>query len=77
MKKSEQKLPSIQILGTKENPDGSMDVEIEYQKDWEELVKKDLNKKKVTKKDIQNHFVALLEKAAKEQDGYKIEKLKD
>lgn len=76
--KSDKKLhppPSIQVLGTKENPDGSLNVEIEYQKDWVELVKKDLNKKKVTKKDVEKHFIDLLTKAANKKDGYKLERL--
>ena len=50
-----------------------MDVDIEYQEDWVDVVKRDLNKKKVTKKDIGKHFINLLTKAAQEVDGYKLE----
>lgn len=69
--------PIIQILSTKENDDGSLDIDFEYQKDWEEVVKKDLNKKKITKKDIEKHFIDILTKAAQETGGYKLEKLKN
>ena len=74
MKKSP-KIPIITIISTKENLDGTLDIEIEYQKDWLETVKRDLNKKKLTKKDIKDHFLKLLEKGLYEEDGYKIEKL--
>lgn len=66
--------PVIIIISTKENDDGSMSVEFEYDESWADLVKLDLKKKKVTKKDIEKHFVKLLTKAAEEKDGYKIEK---
>mgnify|MGYP001589661196 CR=1 FL=1 len=63
------KFPTIQILGTHENPDGSLDIKIKYEKDWVELVKKDLNKKKVTKKDIKKHFVDMLNRSMNKDDG--------
>ncbi len=72
-KQNKNPIPSIQILGTKENDDGSLDIEIEYQKEWVDIVKKDLNKKKVTKKDVEKHFIDILTKAVKEKDGYKLE----
>ncbi len=67
----------IKILSTKENDDGSLDIELEYQKEWVDIVKKDLNKKKVTKKDVEKHFIGILTKAIQETDGYKLEKLKN
>ena len=71
--KNEPPIPSLQIQAIRENKDGSMDVDIEYQEDWVDVVKRDLNKKKVTKKDIGKHFINLLTKAAQEVDGYKLE----
>ncbi len=70
------KLPAIQILGTHENPDGSLNVDIEYDKDWVELVKKDLKKQKVTEKDVKKHFVDMLNKAMNKEDGYDIKGIK-
>lgn len=70
------KLPTIQILGTHENPDGSLNVDIEYDKDWVELVKKDLKKKKVTEKDVKKHFVDILNKAMNKEGGYDIKGIK-
>lgn len=67
--------PVITILSTKENEDGSMSVEFEYDQNWMDLVKLDLKKKKITKKDIEKHFTDLLTKAAEETDGYKLEKI--
>lgn len=67
--------PVITILSTKENEDGSMSVEFEYDQNWMDLVKLDLKKKKITKKDIEKHFINLLTKAAEETDGYKLEKI--
>lgn len=71
------KPPIINILGTTENPDGSLSVEFEYGQDWENVVKRDLNKKKITIKDVEKHFINMLKKAVDKKDGYDVEKLKD
>lgn len=75
--KAQNKTPVIQILSTTENKDGSLDIEIEYQKGWVDKVKEDLNKKKVTKKEIEKHFIGILTKAVQETDGYKLEQIKN
>ena len=69
-----QKIPSIQIHAIKENPDGSMNCEIEYDQSWIAKVKSDLGKKRVGKKDIEKHFIDLLTKAVENVEGYDIKK---
>lgn len=69
--------PTVKVISTKENSDGSLDIEIEYNEDWEKVVKMDLKKKRLTEKDISNHLTSLLEKAVSKKDGYDIKKLND
>lgn len=44
-KTTKNNLPIIQVLSTKENDDDSLDIEIEYQKEWVDKVKEELPKK--------------------------------
>ncbi len=70
------KVPVIKIISTKELPSGELEIVIDYDKDWEELVKKDLGKNRVSKKDIEKHFVDTLRKGMEKLDGYDIQKTK-
>lgn len=69
--------PIINIISTTEHKDGSLSVEFEYGEDWLDIVKSDLKKKKVTKKEIQKHFVTVLTNALEEKDGYNLKVLKN
>lgn len=70
--KSIEKLPFIRVLETKENADGSLSMSVEYDKAFEFMVKTALNKSKITKKQMGDFLINVLEKAANKEDGYDI-----
>ena len=69
--------PRVYIHDMKDNPDDTCSIEISTNKAFGELFKKEKNRKRVSKKGIQEFFIELLEKGLAKEDGYDIKKLKD
>ena len=70
-------LPKVYIHDMKDNPDDTCSMEISTNRAFNELFKKEKNRKRVSKKGIQEFFIELLEKGIAKEDGYDIKKLKD
>ena len=69
--------PRVYIHDVKNNPDDTCSMEISTNKAFDELFKKEKNRKRVSKKGVQEFFIELLEKGLAKEDGYDIKKLKD
>lgn len=71
-------LPRLEVISIKDNPDGSADMTYEINEAFIALIKKELNKPRVTKKQISDWVLDMLERAVKKEEGYdiKIEKKK-
>ncbi len=69
--------PRVYIHDMKDNPDDSCSIEISTNKAFNELFKKEKNRKRVSKKGIQEFFIELLEKGIAKEDGYDVKKLKN
>jgi hypothetical protein len=69
--------PRVYIHDVKNNPDDTCSMEISTNNAFDELFKKEKNRKRVSKKGIQEFFIELLEKGLAKEDGYDIKKLKD
>lgn len=69
--------PRIYIHDVVDNPDDTCSIEISTNKAFDELFKKEKNRKRVSKKGIQEFFIELIEKGIAKEDGYDIKKLKD
>ena len=69
--------PRVYIHDVKNNPDDTCSIEISTNKAFDELFKKEKNRKRVSKKGVQEFFIELLEKGLAKEDGYDIKKLKD
>ena len=70
-------LPKVYIHNViDDHLDESCSVEISTNKAFDELFKKEKNRKRVSKKGIQEFFIELLEKGIAKEDGYDVKKLK-
>ena len=69
--------PQIYLREVKDNPDGTCSITFDTNKAFDDLYKKEKNRKRVSKKGLGDYFVELLEKGIAEEDGYDIKKLKD
>ena len=69
--------PRVYIHDIKDNPDDTCSMEFSTNKAFDELFKKEKNRKRVSKKGVQEFFIELLEKGIAKEDGYDIKKLKD
>ena len=67
-------LPRVYIHDIKDNPDDTCSMEISTNKAFDELFKKEKNRKRVSKKGIQEFFIELLKKGIAKEDGYDIKK---
>jgi pimeloyl-CoA synthetase len=68
--------PRVYIHDMKDNPDDTSSMEISTNKAFDELFKKEKNRKRVSKKGIQEFFIELLEKGLAKEDGYNLRTLK-
>jgi len=68
--------PKVYIHEVKDNPDETCNIQISTNKAFDELFKKQKNRKRVSNKGIQEFFVELLKKGLAKEDGYDIKKLK-
>ena len=68
--------PRIYIHDVKDNPDETCTIDFSTNKAFDELFKKEKNRKRVSKKGIGEFFTELLEKGLDKEDGYDIKKLK-
>ena len=68
--------PKVYIHEVKDNPDETCNIQISTNKAFDELFKKQKNRKRVSNKGIQEFFVELLKKGVAKEDGYDIKKLK-
>ena len=66
--------PRVYIHNIKDNPDETCSMEISTNKAFDELFKKEKNRKRVSKKGIQEFFVELIEKGLTKEDGYDLKK---
>ena len=69
-------LPKVFIHDMKDNPDDTCSMVISTNKAFDELFKKEKNRKRVSKKGIQEFFIELLEKGIAKEDGYDLKKTK-
>jgi len=69
--------PRVYIHDMKDNSDDTCSMEISTNKAFDELFKKEKNRKRVSNKGIQEFFIEMLEKGLAKEDGYDIKKLKD
>ena len=68
--------PRVYIHDMKDNPDDTCSMEISTNKAFNELFKKEKNRKRVSNKGIQRFFIEMLEKGIAKEDGYDIQTLK-
>ncbi len=66
--------PMVYIHDIKDNPDDTCSMKISTNKAFDELFKKEKNRKRVSKKGIQEFFIELLEKSLAKEDGYDLKK---
>ena len=69
--------PRIYIHDVVDNPDDTCSMEISTNKAFDELFKKEKNRKRVSKKGLAEFFVELLEKGLAKEDGYDIKKVSE
>ena len=69
-------LPRVYIHDMKDNPDDTCSMEISTNKAFDELFKKEKNRKRVSNKGIREFFVELLEKCLAKEDVYDLKTLK-
>jgi len=67
-------LPQVYIHDVKDNPDETCTIDFSTNKAFDELFKKEKNRKRVSKKGIGEFFTELLEKGLAKEDGYDIKK---
>jgi hypothetical protein len=60
----------------KDNPDDTCSMEISTNKAFDELFKKEKNRKRVSKKGLGEFFTELLEKGLAKENGYDLRTLK-
>jgi hypothetical protein len=70
-------LPKVYIHDVIDHPDESCSMEISTNKAFDELFKKEKNRKRVSNKGIQEFFTELLEKGLTKEDGYDIKRVND
>ena len=68
--------PRIYIHDMVDNPDGTCSMEISTNKAFDELFKKEKNRKRVSKKGLAEFFVEILEKGIAKEDEYDIKTIK-
>ena len=68
--------PRVYVHDIKDNPDDTCSMEISTNKAFDELFKKEKNRKRVSKKGVQEFFIELLEKGITKEDGYDLKILK-
>ena len=68
--------PKVYIHDIKDNSDDSCSMEISTNKAFDELFKKEKNRKRVSKKGLGEFFTELLEKGLAKEDGYDLKTLK-
>jgi len=69
--------PRVYIHDVIDHPDESCSMEISTNKAFDELFKKEKNRKRVSNKGIQEFFTELLEKGLTKEDGYDIKRVND
>ena len=68
--------PRVYVHDIKDNPDDTCSMEISTNKAFDELFKKEKNRKRVSKKGVQEFFIELLEKGITKEDWYDLKILK-
>lgn len=68
--------PRVYIHDIKDNPDETCSIEISTNKAFDELFKKEKNRKRVSKKGLAEFFVEILEKGIAKEDEYDIKTIK-
>lgn len=69
--------PRIYIYDMVDNPDETCSITFDTNKAFDDLYKKEKNRKRVSKKGLGEFFMEMLEKGIAKEDGYDIKKLKD
>jgi hypothetical protein len=67
--------PRVYIHDVIDHPDESCSMEISTNKAFDELFKKEKNRKRVSEKGIQNFFIEMLRKGLAKEDGYDLKTL--
>jgi len=68
--------PQIYLHEVKDNPDGTCSIEFSTNKAFDELFKKEKNRKRVSKKGLGDYFLELLKKGIAKEDEYDLKKVK-
>ena len=68
--------PRVYIHDMKDNPDDTCSMEISTNKAFDDLFKKEKNRKRVSNKGIQEFFTELLEKGLAKEDGHDVKTIK-
>ena len=69
--------PKVYIHEVRDNPDETCSMEISTNKAFDELFKKEKNRKRISKKGIGKFFIEMLEKGLDKEDGYDLKTLKN
>ena len=69
--------PRVYIHDMKDNPDDTCSMEISTNKAFDELFKKEKNRKRISKKGIGEFFIELLKKGLDKEDEYDIKKVSE
>ena len=69
--------PRVYIHDMKDNPDDTCSMEISTNKAFDELFKKEKNRKRVSNKGIREFFIERLEKGIAKEDGYDLKQIED
>ena len=68
--------PKVYIHDVIDNPDETCSITFDTNKAFDDLYKREKNRKRISKKGIGKFFIELLEKGIAKEDGYDIKKLK-
>ena len=68
--------PKVYIHDVKDNPDETCNIEFSTNKAFDDLYKKKKDRKRVSKKGVQEFLLEMLEKGLAKEDGYDLRTLK-
>ena len=69
--------PKIYIHDVVDNPDETCSITFDTNKAFDDLYKKEKNRKRISKKGIGKFFIEMLEKGLDKEDGYDLKTLKN
>ena len=70
-------LPKVYIHDVVDNPDETCSITFDTNKAFDDLYKKEKNRKRVSKKGVGEFFIELLKKGLDKEDGYDLKQIED